>query len=225
MADPTVQRNTDMTLLARRRPAAALMLASLVVLGLVQLCSGIREGASIVTEKVKTLQQQEAERLAEWKPMDLKAFGPLAKLRGVERHGLDNAEVFSQLDEDGSGYLSKNEVAGLKQIVDKRIEEKRRNAELHPEEMTTYAEFEALFEPGGEYEADTWLAREYKADGGLPHIFNRLDVDKDHQLSPAELYNLPYFLGRGEKGIKLNEDALFLKIYEQEVPGAAKPEL
>lgn len=45
------------------------MLASLVVLGLVQLCSGIREGASIVTEKVKTLQQQEAERLAEWKPV------------------------------------------------------------------------------------------------------------------------------------------------------------
>jgi hypothetical protein len=69
VADPTVQRNTDMTLLARRRPAAALMLASLVVLGLVQLCSGIREGASIVTEKVKTLQQQEAERLAEWKPV------------------------------------------------------------------------------------------------------------------------------------------------------------
>ena len=27
------------------------------------------------------------------------------------------------------------------------------------------------------------------------------------------------------QGIKLNEDALFLKIYEQEVPGAAKPEL
>jgi hypothetical protein len=62
--------------------------------------------------------------------------------------------VFSQLDEDGSGYLSKNEVAGLKQIVDKRIEEKRRNAELHPEEMTTYAEFEALFEPGGECKSD-----------------------------------------------------------------------
>ena len=31
-------------------------------------------------------------------------------------------------------------------------------------------------------EADTWLEREYKPDGGLPHIFNRLDVDKDHQL-------------------------------------------
>ena len=56
--------------------------------------------------------------------------------------------VFGQLDQDGSGYLSKEEVAGLKELVEKYNEEKQRTQD--PEEMVTYVEFEELFQPGGD---------------------------------------------------------------------------
>eukprot|EP01043_Picozoa_sp_COSAG02_P014311 COSAG02_NODE_588_length_19902_cov_115.928900_14_plen_116_part_00 len=73
----------------------------------------------------------------------------------AQRHGcwLDTAyafvqEVFEQLDTDGSGTLSKAEVAGLKELVEKYVEEKRSSQD--PDEMVTYEEFEAKFQPGGE---------------------------------------------------------------------------
>ena len=57
-------------------------------------------------------------------------------------------EVFGQLDKDGDGYLSKPEVAGLKELVENLVEEKKRLQD--PDKMVTYAKFEAMFEPGGE---------------------------------------------------------------------------
>jgi hypothetical protein len=62
-------------------------------------------------------------------------------------------EVFEQLDTDGSGTLSKSEVAGLKELVEKYVEKKR--SSQNPEDMVTYEEFEAKFQPGGECKPDT----------------------------------------------------------------------
>lgn len=82
-------------------------------------------------------------------------------------------------------------------------------------------------------ENDVWLDREYKADGGLPHVFNRLDVDKDHQLSlgpEGEFRHIGYFLQRAKDGIKIAEDDLYMEkglaigIHEQEKPGAGAGE-
>jgi len=82
--------------------------------------------------------------------MDLAAFAPLAKLRGVERTGLDNAAVFATLDADGSGDLSRAEVSSLKALVENHAAEKLKNQ--NDDEMVTYEEFEAMFQPGGECE-------------------------------------------------------------------------
>ena len=82
---------------------------------------------------------------------------------------------------------------------------------------------------GSADENDVWLDREYKADGGLPHVFNRLDVDKDHQLSlgpEGEFRHIGYFLQRAKDGIKVAEDDLYMEkglaigIHEQKLPGA-----
>lgn len=62
-------------------------------------------------------------------------------------------EVFEQLDTDGSGTLSKSEVAGLKELVEKYVEKKR--SSQNPEDMVTYEEFETKFQPGGECKPDT----------------------------------------------------------------------
>jgi Ca2+-binding EF-hand superfamily protein len=80
--------------------------------------------------------------------MDLAAFAPLAKLRGVERSGLKNAEVFAKLDVDGSGTLSKAEVGPLKELVATHEAEKLKNQ--NDDDFVTYAQFEAMFQPGGE---------------------------------------------------------------------------
>lgn len=82
--------------------------------------------------------------------MDLAAFAPLATLRGVERTGLDNAEVFAKLDADGSGDLSKAEVVALKALVENHAAEKLKNQ--NDDDFVTYAQFEAKFQPGGECE-------------------------------------------------------------------------
>lgn len=54
----------------KRRPVALQLLVALAVLpGLVQRCSGAREGPSITTPKLLKLQQEQAVRDAEWKPV------------------------------------------------------------------------------------------------------------------------------------------------------------
>ena len=59
-----------MTGCRRPRPAALMLLAPLAVLaGLMQQCSGVREGSSVETPKLQKLQEEQAKRDAEWKPV------------------------------------------------------------------------------------------------------------------------------------------------------------
>ena len=77
--------------------------------------------------------------------------------------------MFEQLDKDGSGTLSKAEVAGLKELVDKFVEEKRSSQD--PDEMVTYEEFEALFQPGGECKSATSrMFFELESTLGIPRL-------------------------------------------------------
>lgn len=59
-------------------------------------------------------------------------------------------EIFSKLDADGSGDLSKEETAGFKPILEKRKAELAA-APLDPNDVT-YDKFEAMFAVGGECE-------------------------------------------------------------------------
>eukprot|EP01043_Picozoa_sp_COSAG02_P014310 COSAG02_NODE_588_length_19902_cov_115.928900_13_plen_80_part_00 len=71
---------------AKRLLLAQLALA--VLAGLLQHCSGMREGASVVTPKLLKLKEQQAEKDAEWKPVR-----EIRCCREILRPALDSRET------------------------------------------------------------------------------------------------------------------------------------
>ena len=56
--------------------------------------------------------------------------------------------MYKQLDSDSSGDLSRTEAGGMRSLIAAR--QKQVDQERASQDMTDYAEFAKLFEPGGE---------------------------------------------------------------------------